>query len=236
MMNRAPNTQTTFATLTLRSSLLILASAGLFACNAGPELDLSETESLSSDLSVVECRPNDPASCDRGEGCLGVGSDPRTGEPTLHVCAADRCTSTRECREGYVCRANHCLRVERDRPEDQETRPVETRPEERPDRPEERPDRACPRGTVPGIPACAEGYEHHVISREPLCSTCEPVRPERPNLCDPARPTARGECRAILGYFWDGRVCVGLGGCEVVDATGLYRSARQCAQAHLRCQ
>lgn len=162
----------------------------------------SETAEAVSELSIVECSPRDPASCERGESCLGVGAG-----PDLYVCAADRCRSSRECDDGYVCRVNHCLRVERD-------------------------ERDCPRGTVPGITACAEGYTSVVVSRRPLCSTCEP----EPDRCAPGRrPTARGNCRQILGYYWNGRSCTPLSGCRVVSATGLFRTAAHCARAYHQC-
>jgi hypothetical protein len=208
------------------ASLLLSACGG--ATTADEEIAYNESQSLA----VAECDVASGRGCEDGESCLAVGR--------IGVCATNRCTSSRECRDGYVCRADHCLRVERepDRPDD--TRPDDTRPDDtRPDdtRPDDtRPDdRACPRGSVPGITACAEGYTSHVVSRDPLCSTCEEDRPTRPDRCDGASPSARGDCRQILGWYYNGRTCVPLGGCVVTDAQGLYRTERGCAEDHLRC-
>lgn len=219
------------------------ASLLLAACGGTTSVDEEIAENESAALAIAQCDLRTGDGCERGESCLDAGQ--------IGVCATDRCTSSRQCRDGYVCRINHCLRVDRDeRPTD--TRPTDVRPtderptderptDERPtdERPtDERPsDRVCPRGTVNGITACAEGYTSHVISREPLCSTCEPVRPDdRPDRCDGASPSARGDCRQILGWYFNGRSCVPLGGCQVTDAAGLYRTDRACAEDHLRCR
>ncbi len=189
--------QTQHATITT-IALLSMACAGEMT----EAEHATETAEAVSELSIVECSPRDPASCERGESCLGVGAG-----PDLYVCATDRCRSSRECDDGYVCRANHCLRVERDANE-------------------------CPRGTRPGITTCARGYTSVVVSRRPLCSTCEEVRdPCRPD----GRPTARGTCRRVLGYYFNGRTCAPLSGCRVADATGLFRTEAHCARAYHRC-
>ncbi len=55
--------------------------------------------------------------------------------------------------------------------------------------------------------------------------------------CAPQDASADGRCDLFLGYAWNGRTCVGLGGCRCVgaDCPSLYRDMRQCLAAHAGC-
>jgi hypothetical protein len=115
---------------------------------------------------------------------------------------------------------------------------------------------ACPRGSVSGLPACEPGYEAVVLSREPLCGTCEPTRdtlercaaegrsdrdcrPEAEAVCEPPRqpPVVLGDCRVDFGVFFDGRGCVPLVGCELRSSgtASIYRSIAACEEANAEC-
>ena len=188
----------------------LLASFTLAACGgleSAQDSNLLELAEVQSELSAVECRPGNAEACDRGDSCLTLSLSESSRE-SITVCANQRCLSSRECGDGYVCRLDHCIAVERDRP-----------------------DRTCPRGTVPGIPQCAEGYEARIISRDPVCGSCERI-PER---CDPTRPTARGNCERILGFYWNGRSCTPLSGCAITNTQGLFRTPQDCQRAHASC-
>jgi hypothetical protein len=46
---------------------------------------------------------------------------------------------------------------------------------------------------------------------------------------------ARGDCRSVLGYYWDGRVCNPLSGCVVTNPDGLFRTQEACARTFAFC-
>jgi len=188
-------------------SLLCMAAAcgGTIATD---QVEVAEETSADA-LAAVFCRgPNDVNTCGAGESCLPVSE-------TQSVCAANRCQSQGDCRDNYLCRLNHCVRIERD------------------------PVLSCPRGSVEGRAECPAGSHAVQISREPICSTCErdaPTRPDPTDRCGPNyHPVARGDCRSVLGYYWDGRVCNPLSGCVVTNPDGLFRTQEACARTFAFC-
>lgn len=156
-------------------AFLLAAGCGGTETTADDNGDNAST-AQSDDALVVTCSPRDPSTCERYESCLTIDG---AGD----FCTTGRCLSARDCRDGYTCRADHCLRVEREPP-----------------------------------------------TREP--PTREP--PQR-DPCAGSSPIARGTCRSILGYYWDGRTCVGLGGCTVTNPDGLFRTERECRATFERC-
>lgn len=187
-------------------SLIFAAVACGGPDSAGELAPPAAEESTTADaLRAVFCRGDGANQCLAGESCLAVND-------TQSVCSAGRCIDQGDCRDNYVCRTNHCIRVEED------------------------PARVCPRGSVEGRAECPAGSHAVVVSREPLCTACERDPPIRPDRCGPNyHPVARGDCRAVLGYYWDGRVCVGLTGCEITNADGLYRTGEACERAFAEC-
>jgi len=103
--------------LTTISLVFALVCIAAFACVEEPQEPQTETPQEliqeEADLTLVSCDPESQSGCERGEACLEVASD-RMNEPATYVCATNRCNSARDCSAGYVCRANHCLAVDRD--------------------------------------------------------------------------------------------------------------------------
>lgn len=267
--------------MTVRITAAVWVAMGLLGSTACAVEGNDEIVGTGEELTYVHCNPRDAAACGRGEICMGFDRD-ESPEPAAYLCSSgDRCSRLTECETGYVCVDSHCARVERD------ADPA-----------------VCPRGSVPGITACAAGYESVVVSREPFCSACAPTDETRRALAERARrarmdeidereaarrrrsvtrraddddsrrrrlaaatggemrdpgeeprepaeePTrepsreadrcasagveARGDCRAILGYAWNGRTCVAIQGCEAATDR-LHRSAEACLEAYAGC-
>lgn len=158
----------------MRTALsLSLGSLGCLMAFAGCTASVDDLSSVDEDLSLVACDRDDQ--CDRGEVCLITeGRDGRTA----HCSTGDRCTDSRSCPTGSVCRGGdglHCMVVERDL---------------------ERPD-ACPRGTSPGFVLCAPGFENVTVSRDPFCATCEPTG----SIAERCRAAGidLARCRSLVG-------------------------------------
>jgi hypothetical protein len=87
----------------------------------------------------------------------------------------------------------------------------------------------CTTGRCLDISDCGRGYTCRA-------NHCLRIEPDRVDRCDPIyHPVARGSCRSVLGYYWDGRVCVGLSGCTVTDPDGLFRTLRECEATFAHC-
>lgn len=55
--------------------------------------------------------------------------------------------------------------------------------------------------------------------------------------CGAQNARGEGDCRAIVGTYWDGSACLGVGGCSCVgrDCGDGYASVAECAEAHRAC-
>ena len=82
---------------------------------------------------------------------------------------------------------------------------------------------------------CGELYDS-VESCEAAHVECVDVEPE-PVACEPMEVASEGLCAAILGYYWDGRNCRTLSGCDCTggDCEDLYDSIESCEDAHVDC-
>ena len=101
--------------------LLFASLCALTAGCGGEVIDASQSGESIDDLHAVSCNPRDGAGCDRAESCLTVLGGTR-GEQS--VCSASRCTGPRDCRAGYACRLQHCIALERSRPEPEVREPA----------------------------------------------------------------------------------------------------------------
>ncbi len=137
--------------------------------------DPETLQAATEELSLVDCRQD--SDCARDQFCW-INFDDRANSDSGVCSNGVRCSSTRECDTGYVCRGAdgyHCVALDRDDPVRDE----------------------CPRGSVHGYVSCAPGFEAIVVSREPHCETCEPL----PSVIDRCRLAGFtiDECRRIVG-------------------------------------
>ncbi|MEC8894692.1 MAG: dockerin type I repeat-containing protein [Planctomycetota bacterium] len=82
---------------------------------------------------------------------------------------------------------------------------------------------------------CGELYDS-IRSCEAAHVDCVDVDPE-PVSCEAMDVNSEGICAAILGYYWDGRGCRTLAGCDCSggDCEDLYDSIDSCEAAHIDC-
>ena len=82
---------------------------------------------------------------------------------------------------------------------------------------------------------CGELYDS-IRSCEAAHVDCIDDEPE-PVSCEPMDVASEGLCAAILGYYWDGRGCRTLSGCDCAgrDCEELYDSIESCEAAHVDC-
>lgn len=100
----------------------------------------------------------------------------------------------------------------------------------------------CPEGSSPvscadpdrGGEQCSECADGSCFS-ESICGstiTC------KKSDCSPMDAKAQGDCRAVLGYSWNGQSCEMLAGCECVGSAcdNLYQDEETCKRGNLFCQ
>ncbi len=58
-----------------------------------------------------------------------------------------------------------------------------------------------------------------------------------PESCVAQEARGEGDCRLLLGYLWNGNMCVAIGGCSCVgpDCDALYEDRSSCDRAHGEC-
>lgn len=57
-----------------------------------------------------------------------------------------------------------------------------------------------------------------------------------PLACDPSGAEAEGACRCVIGWHFDGKACVALGGCRCVrNCDRVYARIEDCQQAYVLC-
>jgi hypothetical protein len=136
------------------------------ACGGAPTTETTSTDEISTDaLTAAFCRGPNDTT-----NCQANEACLAINE-TQFVCTANRCVTQDDCRDGHVCRLNRCIRVEPD------------------------PVLPCPRGSVEGRAQCPAGSHAVLISKEPICSSCERDPPSQDDRCGPNyHPVARGTC------------------------------------------
>jgi hypothetical protein len=171
----------TFRTSMTASLFLVLTAGSVAACGEEGAPPAAEpgpaTGEAAGELALVPCRADDS----RGSCVNGFTSN------------GARCASSRECRDGTVCRGadprsggGHCFLAER---------------------PAERPGEAqCPRGSIQGYVLCAPGFVNEVVSRDPHCEACQADN-HTARRCLAAGLTPE-RCRAILNDHRDDGVSI----------------------------
>ena len=67
---------------------------------------------------------------------------------------------------------------------------------------------------------------------------CVEIPPSCGDSCNPQDATGQGACAAFFGYAWNGKQCVGVGGCSCkgADCDKLYQDPLTCEVIHSSCQ
>jgi hypothetical protein len=108
------------------SIAMILSLASVVSACAVESAEVEPAVDSTEDAYTVQTCNGRPADCDRGDVCMPVSD-------RVSVCTSgDRCLDARDCRAGYVCRANHCLAIDRSREIDRRTPIRDTAPDRRP--------------------------------------------------------------------------------------------------------
>lgn len=93
----------------------------------------------------------------------------------------------------------------------------------------------CP---LPGIPCqqCADGSQA-CPSASCVGGQCQYAFPGCPEPCSPMDAQGVGPCALFLGYSWNGKQCVGIGGCncEGADCGKVFKTSVDCEASYKAC-